>query len=1036
MNTTICNWLQQWSREALLQFGIHRHDVGQRLRETVNRLGLRRRGCRAGRRCKLAAEIARQRVTSFSHATESPLVLSGGQQASPSRVVTSRAADDGNPDQLRSSADCTTFSYGQRIPVVITRYRSAAVRLYDSDRPPVLTRIKVTEQFVPSVFTANIRGGFIRKVDELQAVLQENCVDLACITETWLKDPVPTAVVSIPGYVMQRNDRCDGRRGGGVAVLVRQDLPCRRLIELEAADVESVWLLFRQLRMPRYLSHVVIGAIYHPPSADDRLMTAHILNSLDTVTRSHPHAGIVLIGDFNKLRDAALLSYPLKQIVKSPTRGAATLDKIYTNIQNCYGKPVILPNIGQSDHSAVLMQATSGLRPTDNGNVVSIAVRSQDPNGKALLLQAISEVDWTSLYSMDTCDEMVTQFYNTVTGLVDTYLPMLTVKRHSSDKPWVTDRYRRLIRCRQNALRNGQHARYKSLRNQVQRLTKQLRRKFYARKMEGLRNSNSRKWWQSVKQITGIPAKSSQPLTGLANHVCDGNLQTLASQVNEFFQQVAADLQPLAADAAPPQADFIPAEFIIDQEDVENKLSRINVYKAPGPDGIPNWVLRDFCPYLSGPVCAIFNASIREGFVPTTWKEANIIPVPKVSPPQSIEADLRPISLTSTLGKLLESFVGSWIMQNIGSKIDNSQYGALKKKSTTHALVDMTHHWHSAVDKYQSVRIVFVDFAKAFDHIDHNILVDRMRSLGLSDFIVRWMCAFLQGRQQRVKIGDVWSDWLPVIAGMPQGSYLGPLTFIMMINGLEAADLTHKYVDDTTLTEFLNHGSDSSMQPHVDELIQQATNIGMMINVKKTKEMIIGRALKVSIPPVVLNSEPIQRVDTFKLLGVHISNDLKWGQHVNVILSKAASRLYFLKQLKRAGAGTGDLLCFYNMIVRPVLEYASPVWHSSLTVAQSESLESVQKRAMRIIFPHLNYSGSLFIAEANTLEGRRQELAQRFFRRNVLDETSCLHYLLKSQERSQDIVNRLRSSQTYEQYSVRTEKFRKSFIPFSVSNYQ
>jgi len=208
-----------------------------------------------------------------------------------------------------------------------------------------------------------------------------------------------------------------------------------------------------------------------------------------------------------------------------------------------------------------------------------------------------------------------------------------------------------------------------------------------------------------VKQITGTPAKSFQPLTGLANHVCDGNLQTLASQVNAFFQQVAADLQPLAADAAPPQADFIPAEFIIDQEDVENRLSKINVYKAPGLDGIPNWVLRDFCPYLSSPVCAIFNASIREGFVPTIWKEANIIPVPKVSPPQSIEADLRPISLTSTLGKLLESFVGSWIMQSIHSEIDSNQYiyGALKKKSTTHALVDMTHHWHSTVDKCQSV---------------------------------------------------------------------------------------------------------------------------------------------------------------------------------------------------------------------------------------------------------------------------------------------------------------------------------------------
>jgi len=124
------------------------------------------------------------------------------------------------------------------------------------------------------------------------------------------------------------------------------------------------------------------------------------------------------------------------------------------------------------------------------------------------------------------------------------------------------------------------------------------------------------------------------------------------------------------------------------------------------------------------------------------------------------------------------------------------------------------------------------------------------------------------------------------------------------------------------------------------------------------------------------------------------------------------------------------------MVVRPVLEYASPVWHSSLTVAQSESLESVQKRAIRIIFSHLDYSGSLFIAKTKTLEDRREELAKRFFRRNVFDETSCLHYLLKSQERSQEIDMRLRSSQTYEHYSVRTEKFRKSFIPFSVNNYQ
>jgi len=101
---------------------------------------------------------------------------------------------------------------------------------------------------------------------------------------------------------------------------------------------------------------------------------------------------------------------------------------------------------------------------------------------------------------------------------------------------------------------------------------------------------------------------------------------------------------------------------------------------------------------------------------------------------------------------------------------------------TTHALVDMLHYWYKAIDKGQSVRVVFVDYAKAFDHVNHNILIEKMQALGLPDFIVRWMCTFLQNRHQRVKIGDILSERLTVIAGIPQGSYLGPLTFIILIN--------------------------------------------------------------------------------------------------------------------------------------------------------------------------------------------------------------------------------------------------------------
>jgi len=202
--------------------------------------------------------------------------------------------------------------------------------------------VQTFRQFAPSFLNANLRGGIVHQTGEMAAVLRENDVDIACTTETWLSRSVPSELVNIPVYVMHRSDQEDGRRGGGVAVFVRCSLPCVRLWALESANFESIWLLYRQLRMPRAVSHVIVGAVYHPPSADHRAMTSHILDCLDTTTRDHPHAGVVLFGDFNQLRDGALLAYPLRQVVKAPTRGAAVLDKIYTGLKDWYSPPVLL----------------------------------------------------------------------------------------------------------------------------------------------------------------------------------------------------------------------------------------------------------------------------------------------------------------------------------------------------------------------------------------------------------------------------------------------------------------------------------------------------------------------------------------------------------------------------------------------------------------------------------------------------------------------------------------------------------------------
>ena len=214
-----------------------------------------------------------------------------------------------------------------------------------------------TSRFIfPTVFNANIRGGFRQKIDELRDVLHQNFVDIACITETWLNQFIDDYQTHIPGYRTFRRDRSDGRQGGGVAILARQDLPCKILDLPNSTQQETLWLLCREPCMSRVLTHILIGCVYFPPGANARRMNDHLLDSLDVVSRQHPNLGILLVGDFNRLYDRRLLSFPLKQIVKSPTRGRDVLDKIYTNVSYWFSDPITLPAVGNSDHRSVLLR--------------------------------------------------------------------------------------------------------------------------------------------------------------------------------------------------------------------------------------------------------------------------------------------------------------------------------------------------------------------------------------------------------------------------------------------------------------------------------------------------------------------------------------------------------------------------------------------------------------------------------------------------------------------------------------------------------
>jgi len=332
---------------------------------------------------------------------------------------------------------------------------------------------------------------------------------------------------------------------------------------------------------------------------------------------------------------------------------------------------------------------------------------------------------------------------------------------------------------------------YRTYCNQVSRLSKKLRARYYEKKVEQLHET----WWKQVKKFLNIKQNSVYSALDISPNT------SVPNAINEFFASVSGDLEPLRPEFLAKLTDDYSSQFIIEVAEVETKLSNINIYKAPGPNHLPSWILRDFTPLIAEPLAAIFNTSIRQGKVPDIWKSAVVIPAPKIHPPRSISSDFRPISLLSVLAKVLESFVANWLHDLLDPVLDPNQFGCLKGRSTAHALISVLHHWSQTLDKRGSVRALFVDFSKAFDRVNHNVIVSKVIDRGVPHCLIRWICSYLNDRRQSVCVDGQYSNWLSLTGGMPQGSLIGPLTFILLIDDLRPQCLTHKYVDDTTLTE-------------------------------------------------------------------------------------------------------------------------------------------------------------------------------------------------------------------------------------------
>jgi hypothetical protein len=254
-----------------------------------------------------------------------------------------------------------------------------------------------------------------------------------------------------PGFSCIRKDQCDNQRGGGLCTYIRNTLDFPELKDLSYPDIESQWFLIKPKRLPRGIDAIAIASVYHPPQNNDLTLRNHLFESLDNALINFPNAGIVLLGDFNQFKPGSLTSsFNLKQVVNRHTRGKNILDKIYTTLSKHYIDATILPCIGQSDHQSVLLNPTKQSPKSHKSHTSSyITKRDCRPANKQALITIHPIAN--RLYHVTALEDQFNLFSNKISSVIDSHIPLHTIKCYPKDKPWITAYIKKFISKRQKA---------------------------------------------------------------------------------------------------------------------------------------------------------------------------------------------------------------------------------------------------------------------------------------------------------------------------------------------------------------------------------------------------------------------------------------------------------------------------------------------------------------------------------------------------------------------------------------------------------
>ena len=554
-------------------------------------------------------------------------------------------------------------------------------------------------------------------------------------------------------------------------------------------------------------------------------------------------------------------------------------------------------------------------------------------------------------------------------------------------------------------------------------------------------------FWKLAKSLMGNSSANVIPPIQDANNQLLVGPKAKANAFNRYFAS-QCDLPPSSKTVAIPGIDSLSNiecsinSVIFDVVDVYKILLGLKVGKATGPDHIGNRILKNCAVSLANPLTDLYRECLDTATYPNCWKMSNIIPVHKKDNRQNIN-NYRPISLLCNTSKVFERLLyNSLYSYLINNKLLTPLNSGFKKgDGTINQLIYLTHNIYMGLEDRRDVKIIFLDYSRAFDKVWHRGLLAKLNHLGIDGKLLGLIESYLFNRRQMVVIEGVSSDLSNVNAGVPQGSILGPLLFLVYINDLPVNIRSHinLFADDTIIWDVVKNPVTSieSLNNDLAKVLDWANKWHMTINASKTKVLTVSaKRTPIVYNKLILDNTVLTETFSHKHLGLILTSDMTWDEHVSSICKKAGVRVNILRKLSFKLPRLA-LQQIYFAFIRPILEYASPVFGSHLITIDAR-LENIQYQAALICSGALfNTSRSNVLAELGwtKLSDRRNViLSSLMYKMSNKMTPSYMCALIEPFIDPQPIVPRsLRNHKNIATPRCKTERFRRSVIPRSLN---